>query len=201
MVRFPGKIPTQTLWLFCEGSKTEKNYFSRICYIERINRLKIKVIDSSNTDALGVVKYAMNYKKAHPRDFEKGDLTFCVFDCDSNSNEQLEKCEAIAKKSRIQCIFSNPCFEYWILCHFVYHPSQLDSNELIEKIKVHYPKYAKNDEDIYSNTCSKLNTALDNSVRVNDSHCKKRLKLLSRESNPCTLVSEIMNQINKIKKE
>ena len=63
MARIEGKYPTKALWIFCEGEKTEKNYFSKLRAQERIRRITIKVVNSDNTDAKGVVEHAIAFMK------------------------------------------------------------------------------------------------------------------------------------------
>jgi len=70
MARKRGKKPTSTLWIFCEGEKTEINYFNKLKINERISRINIKVQSSDKiTDAIGVVKYAVSFLKNRRRDF------------------------------------------------------------------------------------------------------------------------------------
>ena len=59
MARIEGKYPTKALWIFREGEKTEKNYFSKLRAQERIRRITTKVVNSDNTDAKGVVEHAI----------------------------------------------------------------------------------------------------------------------------------------------
>ena len=110
------RLPTQTLWIFCEGEKTEKNYFRKLRIDKRVPRLIIKIISPKNSDALEIIKYAFNYAKS--KGFQKGDTLYCVFDRDDNSDKKLQQAEKFAKIHNIKIIFSNPCFEYWILSHF-----------------------------------------------------------------------------------
>ncbi len=98
MARKRGKRPTNTLWIFCEGEKTEINYFNKLKANERISRMNIKVQSSDKvTDAIGVVKYAISFLKNKKRDFEQDDLIYCVFDRDSNTNQHLDQALKLAK--------------------------------------------------------------------------------------------------------
>jgi len=42
---------------------------------------------------------------------EDGDQIWCVFDRNGNTNEELKKAEAIAKRRGYSIVFSNPAFE------------------------------------------------------------------------------------------
>jgi len=89
MVRRRGRKPTKTLWISCEG-KTEKIYFDKLKFEERISRLKIKSIESGYKNADGIIREVLDFAQKG-RDFQEGDLLAAVFDRDANTNEQLHK--------------------------------------------------------------------------------------------------------------
>ncbi len=195
MARKRGKKPTNNLWIFCEGEKTEINYFNKLKIDKRISRINIKVKSSDKiTDSVGIVKYAISFLK-YKRDFEPGDLIYCVFDRDSNTNQHLTQASKLAKENNIRIAFSNPSFEYWILCHFEYFITACESKNLIDKLKQNLSPYEKNDPDIYNKTQSKITTAIINAKKVKNKHEKEGIKLISRESNPSTYVFELIEKI------
>jgi len=196
MVRQRGKKPTQTLWIFCEGEKTEKNYFLKLRTEERIRRLKVKSCGS--TDAKGIVNHAISFKKTD-RNFEDGDSVCCIFDRDNNSNEQLEQATSLANHNNITIIFSNPSFEYWILCHFEYHPTSCENPDLGARLNYLVGDYEKNDPLIYNKTKNKIDTATANATRIKEKHEQERTLLISRQSNPLSLVFELIKMIKQFK--
>jgi hypothetical protein len=199
MVRFTGSRSIKKLWIFCEGSKTEKNYFQKLYATERLSRLHVKVNDCSVTDAMGIVNYAIVYKRTHKRDFEKQDSIVCVFDRDANTNQQLEQCVSIANKNNIMLIFSNPFFEYWFLCHYGYFPSHYENADLIAKLKYYLPDYKKNDPELYIKTRDKIDIAIKNAKRIKNEHDDKGTVLISRENNPLSLVFELIEFMKSFK--
>ena len=194
MIRRRRRKPTKTLWIFCEG-KTEKLYFKKLKFEERINRLKIKSIESSHKNADGIIQEVLDFVRKS-RDFQEGDLLAAVFDRDANTNEQLRKTKSIAKNKGIVLSFSNPCFEYWILCHYGFFPNQYGKTELINKIKEFISDYRKNDPGLYSKTKSRLSNASDNAKGIEDKHRREQVTLISRESNPITLVFKLIKKID-----
>lgn len=199
MVRRIGKRPTNTLWIFCEGEKTEINYFNKLKVAERISRMNIKVKSSDKvTDATGILNYAVSFLE-NKNDFQKGDLIYCVFDRDSNTEQNLQKAEKIAKENNIQITFSNPCFEYWLLCHFEYFQSSCEPNDLNNKLKEKLGEYKKNDSEIYNKTKDKISEAIKNSKKIRKNHIGKKIKILSRKSNPSTQVFEIIEKVQELK--
>jgi len=194
MVRRRGRKPTKTLWISCEG-KTEKIYFDKLKFEERISRLKIKSIESGYKNADGIIREVLDFAQTG-RDFQEGDLLAAVFDRDANTNEQLHKAKSMAENNNILVSFSNPCFEYWILCHYDYFPSQYEKRELINKIKKFISGYKKNDPELYSKTKNRIAHALKNAKRIKDKHTRENVILISRESNPLTLVFELIKKID-----
>lgn len=195
MVRREGRKPTKALWIFCEG-KTERLYFDKLRFEERISRLRIKSFQSGYKNADGIVKEAIEF--INKRDFQVGDLIACVFDRDANSNEQLTKAKTIGEANNILISFSNPCFEYWILCHYGYFPSRYEQKDIITKISDKII-YKKNDPELYSKIKSKIQDALNNAERIKNKHIKEKTIIISRESNPLTLVFHLVNIIGQFK--
>lgn len=198
MVRQQGNKPTTTAWIFCEGEKTEFYYFGSLRADQRIRRLRIKINASENKDPIGLVQYAAEFKK-HRRDYQPGDLIFCVFDRDSNSNQDLTEAEKLAADCNIELIFSNPCFEYWILSHFEYYFQAIEKDLLKRKLIKALGTYRKNDPEIYAKTKDKLGEAINNSRKVIEIHTGKDVKVFTRDSNPLTLVFKLIEKINDFK--
>ena len=63
MVRKEGTRSISTMWIFCEGEKTEIHYFEHLRSDLRIRKLQIKVNSSDDKNALGIVNYALNSLK------------------------------------------------------------------------------------------------------------------------------------------
>ncbi|WP_440953913.1 RloB family protein [Methanosarcina sp. Mfa9] len=198
MVRKKGKKPIKTAWIFCEGEKTESYYFSKLRAEERLERLRIKVHSSENKDPVGLVNYSVEFKK-HRKDYLSGDLIFCVFDRDLNSNAALANAKNIAEENGLFLIFSNPCFEYWILSHFEYYPQAIEKDLLKRKLDLSLGEYRKNDSELYTKIRGRLDDAVSNSKKVREKHLEYGVEILSRESNPLTLVFDLIEKVNDFK--
>lgn len=192
-MRKRGNKSTKTLWIFCEG-KTEKLYFDKLKFDRRISRLKIKSKESGYKNADGIIKESFDFMKKS-RDFQKDDLVVCVFDRDANTNEQLEKAKSLAEKNNILISFSNPCFEYWILCHYNYFSSSEEKDTLVGKLSKLAKDYKNHDPDLYSKTKDKISIAMSNAKRVREKHVNDNNNLISRQSNPLSLVFELIQII------
>ncbi len=200
MARKEGGRSVNTVWIFCEGEKTEKYYFQRLKAKLRIG-FNVKINTSGDKNASGVINYALSYKKNRPRDFLEGDLIYCVFDRNGNSNNELQKAQKLARENGIIIVFSNPCFEYWILTHFGYFPSSYESNEIVTKLNELLNTYQKNDKDIYDKTADKINEAIKNAKRITTDSLQKNSSLLCRESNPSTQVYLLIEKFNELKRD
>ena len=197
MVRREDYKPTKALWIFCEG-KCEKSYFDKLKFEERISRLKIRPIKVGHRNADGIIQEAIDFKHKK-NDFQKNDLIVCVFDRDANTNEQLNKAKKLAEKNSILVGFSNPCFEYWFLCHYDYFPSAYEKDSLHTKVKEFIPKYKKNDSEPYLKTRNNLSKAVHNAEKIMEMQLVKKIELICKESNPLTLVFQIIKKINEFR--
>ncbi|MBD3202820.1 hypothetical protein GF327_00865 [Candidatus Woesearchaeota archaeon] len=194
MVRREGSRSTKNLWIFCEGKKTETFYFKKLRHLERIDGLQIKVFTSGNTDAVGIIEHAQKFIE-HRKDYVEGDFVCCVFDRDQNQNSVLAQAKRIAEQANICLIFSNPCFEYWVLCHFGSFHSRYSPDDVIDKIKEYLPEYRKNDSETYSKVKEKTQIANNNAKVIHKKHIEKNVEIISCESNPVTLVFHLIDKI------
>lgn len=185
------------IYIICEGEETEIKYFkhfrSRNCLVE------VTPMPSKHKAAEHLVRHAkglIGQSEYHPKD---GDEIWCVFDCDDNSNESLNKAVELAEKSGYKIAYSNPCFEYWYLLHYVSHNGYLKgADDVIRQLKSkdRIEKYEKN-QDVFNML---LPNQPDAVVRA-----KKRLEqlyndgiiVMSRDSNPATTVHELVEYLNK----
>ena len=102
-------------YIICEGSETEINYFRK--FRTRYSNIDIRPIPSQHKSALHLVEHASDTIRREPYYPEDGDQLWCVFDRNSNTNEDLHNVERIASNRGYFIAFSNPAFELWFLLH------------------------------------------------------------------------------------
>ena len=69
-------------------------------------------------------------------DPRNGDVVWCVFDRDENTDEMLEKARKIADEVYLNIAFSNPSFELWFLLHFCQQTAELrDCSDVIHHLR------------------------------------------------------------------
>ena len=186
--------PRKVYMIVCEGEKTEPIYFKR--YRTRYSNLEIKTPNSKSTDPRNLARFAKEQINKEGLDLRNGDVIWCVFDCDENTNDAISQACKIAGKDVKICL-SNPNFELWFLLHFNLIVSKLERSEVIDKLKEYIPKYDKT-LDVYDLLLNNRSIAIDNAKKLNGLHKKGEIKLISVESNPSTQVYRIVEEILKI---
>ncbi|GDX40947.1 hypothetical protein LBMAG21_12390 [Armatimonadota bacterium] len=153
--KFHKKPMLSNLLIYCEGEKTEPNYF-------RSFRIAREVV-GEGYNTLSLVKEAMDYAA------RKGgfDEIWCVFDRDSfeapNFDNAIQNVEALAKKRTniIKVAYSNEAFELRYLLHFEYQDTALSRTRYGERLTRHLGRdYKKNDTTMYATLQAKGGEAL-----------------------------------------
>jgi len=179
------------MWIWCEGD-TERLYLDQMRINERISRLEIKPKRSGKKDAVGIIEEAVSFRKKNPNLFQDGDIVVCVFDRDANIDSSLKKAEAFAQGSDIRLIFSNPCYEVWLLFHFKTLNHPLESEEIIHTLDQYIPGYRKGDRGIYQRTVNRIDEAIINSDSSLERLVEAEIPLLCRDSNPTTNFNKLI---------
>ena len=172
-------------YIFCEGTKTEPNYFRGIKKrIEKKAIYKNSIfvdIQGVGEGTLKIIDKAEQYvKKNCLKDAE----VWIVYDKDDFSpddfNKVAERASALNNNTDnivYNVAWSNQCIEYWFILYFDYYTANNDRSQYItyltEKFKsLKIGNYIKNDPDIFE----KLET-YGNSERA-VKHAEKRLQEL-----------------------
>lgn len=183
------------VYIICEGKETEIKYFrhfrTRNCLVD------IVPVPSKYTAAEHLVRHARDVVKQaayYPKD---GDQIWCVFDRDDNTDEMLRKASDIAGRAGYGVAFSNPCFEYWYLLHFVNHTAYIKSaEEALHLLRANgrLENYEKN-QDVFTDLLAHQEEAISRSKKRLDRLRQDGISLLSRNSNPMTTVHELVEYL------
>ena len=150
----------ENYYIFCEGEKTEPNYFNGFKeYIDNNpiykNMIKIKPCAK---DTLRVVNDACQYIKENK--ITQGNV-WCVYDKDDfkaddfdNAYNKINALNDNDSEIKYFSAWSNQCIELWFILHFSYYSSDNDRstyiNYLNTKFKRHkLGKYQKNMSNIF----------------------------------------------------
>ena len=161
----------------CEGEKTEPYYITALRDHFGLAQANIQIDPKSDSSPTSVVAYAKTLIADNKTD--PFDHVYCVIDRDSHADFQkaLDQVSGFrSKETTLHVIVSNPCFEYWILLHFVYTTKAFGASgdspcqELISsELKKYIPGYEKGDPSIMTNLVNnQLGTALANAERSYD---------------------------------
>ena len=195
------KAPYDVVLIVCEGEKTEPNYFSELKKTFRLSNANVRIC-GRGSDPLSVVNFAIETFRWEP----EFDRVYCVFDRDRHTtyDAALDRVRRtrLGKGSRIFAIPSIPCFEFWLLLHFMYTTRPFDAppgdsicSRVIEELKKHLPAYKKGDHDIFNKMQDSLNDAITNASRVQQFH------QTSGTDNPSTLVHSLVEYLRDLKKQ
>lgn len=210
----PKKKTYRTVFIACEGSNTEPNYFGRLAEnIDATRRLKVEVFPkppilgtagqvNRRSDPVGLVELAK-------QQLVNGtyDESWAVFDCDGHNGlaEAFQKAQEVVDGKTVRIAFSNIAFEHWILLHFERNATAYaKSADLIEDCFVRknlYPTYGKNRlTDPYPVLADKTLLAIENAAWLR--HCQLTALAAANGKvyalNPYTDVDELVKELLEI---
>ena len=157
-----------------EGSKTEPNYFGEIREAHRLHTANVVVRPSElGTAPIQVVQYAKElfengdrHRRIQARSFEQ---VFAVFDRDDHDSyfDALRLAESLdgtlkndaRQKIRFRAIASVPSFELWLLLHYEDIRAPLHRDEVLRRLRHHFPDYIKGADNAFSTTRDRLAVA------------------------------------------
>ena len=192
--------PYDVVLIVCEGEKTEPGYFDGLKRAHRLSSAHIKIVSGEGSDPVSIVKHAR-------RELEQDgyDRAFCVFDRDGHVNYQealdLVANSAPGRKGRLAAITSVPCFEIWVLLHFVYSAAPFSASggrsacdNVVRAIRGHMPGYQKALANLYEQLQPRVDNAVTNGNRL------AQHNLDTRSENPATKVHELVKYLRELKK-
>lgn len=177
-------------------NKTEKTYFSN--FEDGKKSYNITYARGNNTDPLKLVKMLIKEIDELKLDLQDDDVAYCIFDTDvdPNKNKIIEEAIQLARKNNIKIITSSPCFELWFLLHYDYTTANMDSEEVIKRLKEYYPKYEKN-INIYPDIIKEIDLAIDCAKKLEKYQTDNNRRIGTVEANPNTEVYKIVEYLMK----
>lgn len=191
-----------------EGSKTEPNYFKEIRMAYRLHTANVQVYPSElGTAPLQVVQYARalfengdRHKHIQRRAFEK---VYAVFDRDDHASyhEALQLAASLDGKLKndakqpicFQAVASVPCFELWLLLHYQDVQAPLQRDEVLRRLKLHMPDYAKGAGNTFATTSAQVSIASQRAEQL-----AERFTAYT-EPNPFTAIVELVKRLTTLR--
>lgn len=177
-------------------NKTEKTYFSN--FEDGKKNYDITYAKGNNTDPLKLVQMLIKEISEMGLDLQNDDVAYCIFDTDTdpNKNKIIEEAIQLAKKNNIKVITSSPCVELWFLLHYDYTSANMNSGEVIKRLRYYYPKYEKN-VNIYSDIINNLDLAIERAKKLEKYQLDNNRRIGTVEANPNTEIYKIVEYLTK----
>ena len=186
------RTPKRILLIKAEGkNETEINYFNNF----ESDTIHIVRVKGNETDPENMMKQLV--KQYDSDDLGDGDLAVCLVDADFNSSKdaQLKAADKLIPKGKnIKLIVSNPCFEIWFICHYIYTTRGYTSiDDVLNYLKKHIPDYAKNSTTVFDSLKKKgsESKAIRNAQKL-EQYC------LNDQKKPHTVVFAPSTEVYKI---
>ncbi len=194
--------PYDKVLIVTEGGKTEPRYFVELKNFYEINSANIKIDGNSGSTPESVVKYGRELYRQERDTGDPFDRVYFVFDKDTHNTYQqaLKTIENLAPKNTFFAINSVPCFEYWLLLHFIYTTEPFSAtgklsaaDHVIKRLKNYCPNYDKSASALFTKLYDKLETAKVNAVNALQAADQ------TGTDNPSTRVHELVEYLQNIK--
>lgn len=197
-------LPYDRVLIVCEGEKTEPNYFKEIRNYYQLSTANIEISGESGSSPTSVVDFAYHLYKKSIEENSKFDKVFCVIDRDAHADYDtaIKTIENLKPKGLFIVIPSIPCFEYWLLLHFIVTekpytplPGNSSGHQVLSELRSYIYDYQKGRKDIFLTLIEQLDFAKSNSERI------LKNSETSGNPNPSTKVHELVNYLQNIKKK
>ena len=193
--------PYDVVLIVCEGEKTEPNYFNEFKKAFRLSNANVRVV-GRGVDPLSVVNHAIELCRQE----KEYDRVYCVFDQDRHTtyHSALERIRSVKRLGKVELfgIPSVPCFEFWLLLHFVYTTESFYSpsggsicDEVIKRLRRYLPGYKKGNNDIFDKLRDKMDEAIKRAYEIEKFH------KTSETDNPSTKVHHLVEYLRDLKKQ
>ena len=199
----------KVILIACEGVATEPNYIKDLVRYRRTmlgecKNIQIVFTSHTHSDPFGVLNDLLS-----DQSYRDADERWIIIDRDPEENfgkgaaghteENFQQAITTAKKLGINVAWSNPCFELWIVLHFLFRDTSVSRQDVQHKALDLLKKngiLASNDKvnnmkactNLYEKLYAQLNTAIENA---------KKLAVNNKDNfeNPCTLIYELLGQL------
>lgn len=190
------RIRNPVVYIICEGTETEIRYFKR--FRSRGCHIDIIPLSSQYKSADRLVqkaKFTMGVCPFYPED---GDVIWCVFDCDENTNDMLLRAKQAAAREGYRLAYSNPSFELWFLLHYVPQHAELENCQAVIRLLKQpgrLEQYEKS-KDVYDALKPLQAAAIQRAKQRLEELACDGIEAISRQSNPATTVVQLVEYLN-----
>ena len=124
--------------VFCEGKATEPQYLNALARPPEVRKTASLDIRGRGLDPRRLVQELREFRKEdyqqHKAQGQNNTQYWCVFDVEAPTphatpHAGLSDAVQMARDNNIQVAISNPCFELWLILHYVDYTRWLDNKE------------------------------------------------------------------------
>lgn len=201
---FSRKRPTRSIkrkfYIFCEGKRTEPDYFLEIEKKYGNSKIEFDVVGGIGVPST-ITKKAKEKKlciKKSKNSFEKKDQVWSLFDRDEFSCywDSIQDC----KLADIGVGYSNPCFELWLILHKKDYDKPSNRHVVQKEAESCLPGYDRHKRK--TTNCSELMSNIDVAIKRSETKRKRRLEEgLKFGDLPSTSVDMLITEIIKENKK
>lgn len=156
--------------IVCEGKKTEPNYFDDLVDRCKLSNAMVEVV-GIGMDPSQLVAKAKRWEKEERRLGDSYDVVYCVFDRDQHAH--FKSASQDARDAGLKLARSWPCFEYWLVLHYLYHRTPYSpsgnrsaAQNCVSHLKTYLCRYTKHMTGVYKTLEDQLATAKSNAERA-----------------------------------
>jgi hypothetical protein len=131
----------------CEGRVSEPQYLIEMKRAHKNRLISVKVVGDGGApinavdQAIRLKEEAAEKARRSGDSYDLYDEIWCVLDVDDH--ESLQRAKERARANDIQLAISNPCFELWLLLHFVDQRAPISTREAQRACCRHIADYEK----------------------------------------------------------
>ena len=171
--------------ILTESRETEPNYFDALKNEDRVKAgFKVNIKRTGDCPDK-VVRRAIELQEEEELRDSEGIFTYdqiwCVLDMEGPENlKSMNEAIGLAQKNNIRLCLSNPCFEIWLLSHFVREGRYYRNAKAVEqRLNKSWPdhtgqKYDKSAPRIYNMISGLTDQAIQNAQWVREEHHKNK---------------------------
>ena len=186
----------------CEGTRTEPRYFNGLkAALGEVDGQKVEVkVIGSGMHTTDLLELAQEWCRKSADTF---DHVWIVYDKDYFPADEFDlvekKCRTVQGPSTFHALWSNPCFEIWLLLHFGYTTAEMNPAECSRALNDAFERnlgceYAKSLEGVFGVLGVRRADAIENADRLGEHHLSIGNTLPSSQ-NPGTKVGDIFDEV------
>jgi hypothetical protein len=174
--------------ILTEGKKTEQIYFKGLISFLKLSSVNIEILDIKQTTPDSLFSKAQILYKKSEEEKNPYDRVYCVFDKDRHTKYQETKnlIDSIKRPKNVYYYsFSEPCFEFWLLLHYVKTDRPFVNFDEFKKNKdfrKHFPDYEKS-KITFTTFEDKILTACENAQNNQHTNINNLIKYLQNIKN------------------